>query len=72
MLIFFTGYRFAGVEFGRECWCGNSYSSDLPELSDQHCNMPCSGDASKTCGGYLAIDIYHTGYGCKYVIFIYH
>jgi hypothetical protein len=42
-----AGFSSAGVEYGRECWCGDvtfppDMSADISE-----CNMPCLGDASQ-------------------------
>lgn len=56
----FTGYRYAGVQYKNECWCGNSYGKygDLPEAS---CGAYCPGNQSMTCGGYNAQRIFSTG-----------
>lgn len=46
--------HFAGLEYGRECWCGDELSSLSTELDGKACNMPCAGDKSLTpdfCGG---------------------
>ena len=52
-------YKFAGVEFAIECWCGN----DRPTLPapDTDCSMPCSGDKSEMCGGGHRINVYQLG-----------
>ena len=51
------GYSFAGVEFGDECYCGNSIPGNVT-YSDDACNVVCSGDSSETCGGSWALDLY--------------
>lgn len=51
------GYAFAGAEYGAECYCGNSVPTTIT-YSDTACNMPCSGDATETCGGGWALDLY--------------
>ncbi|WWC92056.1 uncharacterized protein L201_007010 [Kwoniella dendrophila CBS 6074] len=50
------GFLFAGVEYGQECWCGNSLSSTVAPETD--CNMVCAGDIWSTCGGSSRINIY--------------
>jgi hypothetical protein len=48
------GYMVAGLEYGRECYCG-----DIPDIAkagssfvdDSQCNVVCAGDASAICGG---------------------
>jgi hypothetical protein len=53
-----TGYTYYGVEYGRECYCGNSFPSQTP--FSQSCDMPCSGDAAQNCGGSNALKIFNT------------
>jgi len=50
------GYALGGVEYGHECYCGNARLYDYG--SSENCNMACSGNASQTCGGPDAIDIF--------------
>ena len=51
-----TPYKYAGVEFAKECWCGN----DRPTLPapDTDCSLPCTGDKSEICGGGHRINVY--------------
>ncbi|KAK6337153.1 hypothetical protein TWF718_009937 [Orbilia javanica] len=51
-----AGYNFAGVEYGQECWYGNTLSGSQGESSG--CNMPCPGKASELCGGGNRIQLY--------------
>ncbi|KAF8912082.1 WSC domain-containing protein [Gymnopilus junonius] len=60
-ICFNAGFALAGVEFGHECYCGNAILYDYG-LSES-CTTPCPGDASNTCGGSGAIQIYSTGAG---------
>ena len=58
------GYAFAGVENGDRCFCGNNPPSQNP-IPDSECDMKCSGDQTRPCGGYWEINIYSvekTGY----------
>ncbi|KAI0659966.1 WSC-domain-containing protein [Cubamyces menziesii] len=53
------GFLMAGVEFGRECYCGNSFQNQAGEpLPAASCNMACAGDATGTCGGNWAFTLY--------------
>lgn len=56
-----SGYPLAGLQYGMECFCGDTYPSAKLILSQADCDIPCSGDESIRCGGYYKMDIYHTG-----------
>lgn len=43
------GYAFAGVEYGRECWCDDAIRRAASATGT--CDMPCSGAPQQTCGG---------------------
>ncbi|KAF8969622.1 WSC domain-containing protein [Flammula alnicola] len=60
-LCFNAGYPLAGVEYGKECYCG--YGILYGYGSSEACNMPCAGNSANTCGGPDAIQIYSTGAG---------
>ena len=53
------GYALAGLEFGFECYCGDSIEDQM-RISEGRCNMTCPGDSSKSCGGSLALNVYET------------
>ena len=38
-------------------------------IDNARCDNVCSGDRSKTCGGYLTLGVFSTGYGgeCYFV-----
>ncbi|KAF2236289.1 WSC-domain-containing protein [Viridothelium virens] len=42
--------KYAGLEYSRECWCGNFLSSDSALLPDSQCNSTCAGNSSEACG----------------------
>lgn len=50
------GFKYAGVQYGSQCFCGNEYGKYGPA---DNCDMKCSGDASKVCGGTWANSIYN-------------
>jgi len=53
------GFQLAGLEFGSECYCASNLSNgaSLSQASSQ-CNMPCANDATSSCGGPNAIQLY--------------
>jgi hypothetical protein len=53
-----AGYTYAGVQYGSQCFCGDSYG-EYGAATD--CNMACNGDSAETCGGTWANDVYPTG-----------
>ncbi|KAL1955711.1 hypothetical protein VTO42DRAFT_8183 [Malbranchea cinnamomea] len=55
---FCQAYRFFGLEYGRECFCGNTQSSESTLVADSECSMPCGGDGSKICGASNRLSVY--------------
>jgi hypothetical protein len=51
-------FRFAGVQYGQSCLCGNSYGR---YGSATNCNMACTGSPSQICGGINSNNVYRTG-----------
>jgi WSC domain len=49
-------YRYAGLEEGGICYCGETVNGT--PLPDSACNTPCSADATQNCGATGAISIY--------------
>ncbi|KAL2161506.1 hypothetical protein VTH06DRAFT_8068 [Thermothelomyces fergusii] len=54
-------FRFAGLEYSRECWCGHTLSSLSVKLPDDECDLPCDGNATQACGGSLKLTVYMAG-----------
>ncbi len=54
------GFEYAGVQYARQCFCGNSYGK-LGKAPDKECSMPCDGDPKETCGGTYRNDVYKLG-----------
>ncbi|WVF65608.1 hypothetical protein IAT40_000338 [Kwoniella sp. CBS 6097] len=54
------GFQYAGVEYGRECYCGNSIDNgaDLTKTSTA-CGTPCAGNPTVPCGGNNALTLYN-------------
>jgi hypothetical protein len=56
------GFPYAAVEFGSQCFCGNTYGS---YGTSSGCTQTCPGDATQNCGGFGAEVVYQTAYyGC--------
>ncbi|KAI1103317.1 hypothetical protein F4804DRAFT_333408 [Jackrogersella minutella] len=53
------GYQYAGLEFSRECWCGDNLSIHSYHLMDYACDTACDGDNTTVCGGHLALTLYN-------------
>jgi hypothetical protein len=52
-----AGYAYAAVEFGTQCFCGNTYGSYGPSAG---CTSACAGDATQVCGGFDAESVFAT------------
>jgi len=55
---FCVGYRYAGVEYGNQCFCGNTWPSSYSKVADNECNFTCAGDPTQTCGGFWLLNLY--------------
>ena len=55
------GFAYAGVQFGRECFCGNNPPPPDKIVDKSQCDTKCSGDQDLICGGSLRMNVYHTG-----------
>ncbi|XP_078694695.1 uncharacterized protein LOC144923752 isoform X2 [Branchiostoma floridae x Branchiostoma belcheri] len=53
------GYRYAGLQYGKECFCGDSFGR-FGAAPESECDTPCTGDAAETCGGNWRNSIYRT------------
>ncbi|MBL8343148.1 MAG: WSC domain-containing protein [Rubrivivax sp.] len=52
------GFKYAGVQYGESCLCGNSYGRFGAAPA---CNVPCTGNAGQACGGPNANAVFSTG-----------
>jgi hypothetical protein len=60
------GYKFAGVEFGKECYCANALSTAAnggkgTQAPEPECSMLCVGDVGELCGGSARIGVWMSG-----------
>ena len=67
-LCFEKGYQYAGVEYSKECFCGNYLPQKFAKRQSD-CNMDCSGDKSQKCGGGNRINVYHSA-GTKKLLYL--
>ncbi|KAH8789407.1 WSC domain-containing protein [Hyaloscypha sp. PMI_1271] len=51
-------YKYWGVEYGRECYCGNTLSPGSLGAPAPECNSPCAANSSETCGGSSRLSLY--------------
>lgn len=57
---FCSAYQYFGVEYGLECYCGNTRDPESVVAPDAECSFACpgAGDASKTCGAGMRLDLF--------------
>ncbi|KAI0506114.1 WSC domain-containing protein [Xylaria bambusicola] len=53
-------YQLAGLEYSRECWCGDELNSLSERLSDGACDTSCDGANTTACGGALRLSLYNS------------
>ena len=51
-------YSYFGVEYGRECWCGNGAPSASLAAPESECNFACAGDSNEICGAGNRINVW--------------
>ena len=54
-------FRYAGVENGDACYCGNTDDKFMP-TDPKECNIPCTGDPGQFCGSSWRLQVYDTEY----------
>ena len=63
-LCFSRRYKFAGIQYMYQCFCGNDRPPVSKRLQMSQCNMPCTGDSSKICGASWKMNIYEYSQKC--------
>ena len=51
-------YRFAGVQFGSQCFCGNTAPPFSAVAPEEECNKVCPGDQNQMCGGTWRMNVF--------------
>ncbi|KAH7336040.1 hypothetical protein BKA65DRAFT_431390, partial [Rhexocercosporidium sp. MPI-PUGE-AT-0058] len=54
-----TGYIWFGIEYRRECFCGNSLTAGSNITDESTCSMTCKGNPLQMCGGSSRLTIYN-------------
>ncbi|KAL0941489.1 uncharacterized protein CTRU02_204252 [Colletotrichum truncatum] len=55
---FCSAFALFGVEYGRECFCGNARDPSSQAADPSDCNFRCSGDSRSLCGASNRLNIY--------------
>ena len=50
------GYKVAGVEYGKECWCGSTIPPT--RTAEGECDMKCAGDSTELCGAGMRLNVW--------------
>ncbi|KFX87861.1 hypothetical protein O988_09253, partial [Pseudogymnoascus sp. VKM F-3808] len=50
------GFKYAGVEYSAECYCGNTLTAAIADEAD--CTMTCSGNEDELCGGPNRLNVF--------------
>ncbi|CAN9174240.1 unnamed protein product [Alternaria alternata] len=53
-----AGFKYFGVQFGRECYCGNTFKYATQHKPESDCSYPCTGDKNQKCGGGHRSNVY--------------
>ena len=53
-------FSFAGVQAGRQCFCGNTAPPQEKILDVTECSANCPGDSSLKCGGSCRMGVFKT------------
>lgn len=53
-----SAYTYFGVEYARECYCGNSFGTGSTLVADSDCSMTCAGEAAEFCGAGNRLSVY--------------
>ncbi|TQV95128.1 Pyrrolo-quinoline quinone [Cordyceps javanica] len=55
---FCKDYTYFGVEYGRECYCGNKLNDGSVQAKQADCSFTCPGDGSEYCGAGNRLELY--------------
>merc|ERR1719431_1115250 len=53
-----NSYKYAGVQYAYQCFCGNVEPPATKLLPRSHCSSPCAGNSDKMCGGSWKMNVY--------------
>ncbi|KAH9996954.1 WSC domain-containing protein [Xylariaceae sp. FL0662B] len=52
------GTSYFGLEYARECYCGNAFETGSVSAPETDCSMVCAGDPSEYCGAGNRLSVY--------------
>ncbi|KAK0632014.1 hypothetical protein B0T14DRAFT_490452 [Immersiella caudata] len=55
---FCSSFTYFGVEYGRECYCGNSFNAGSVAAPASDCSMTCPGNPFQYCGAGNRLSVY--------------
>ncbi|KAH8908759.1 hypothetical protein BR93DRAFT_502707 [Coniochaeta sp. PMI_546] len=55
---FCSAYSYFGTEYGRECYCGNSFAAGSVVAAATDCSFKCAGNANEYCGAGSRLSVY--------------
>ncbi|WWC66431.1 uncharacterized protein I206_100333 [Kwoniella pini CBS 10737] len=53
-----AGFKYAGAEYGDECYCSNTLPTTVEYLTNGECNVVCDGKDDEACGGGYALELF--------------
>ncbi|PVH89971.1 hypothetical protein DL98DRAFT_508192 [Cadophora sp. DSE1049] len=53
-----VGFKYAGMEYGRECWCADEFGVGSVLVPNADCSMTCAGDQYEYCGAGNRLQVY--------------
>ncbi|OWY46760.1 WSC-like protein [Alternaria alternata] len=53
-----AGFNYFGVQWGQECYCGNTFKYATQHKPESDCSRPCTGDKNQKCGGSHRSNVY--------------
>lgn len=53
-----AGYTYYGLEYARECWCGNDLAAGSIKAPEADCSMKCKGNSTQKCGGNWRLNMF--------------
>ncbi|KAK3989078.1 WSC domain-containing protein [Cladorrhinum sp. PSN332] len=53
-----TGFKYFALEYGRECFCGNTINTGSVPAPAEDCSFTCPGDPTQDCGAGNRLNLY--------------
>merc|ERR1719347_1212964 len=54
------GYKYSGVQYHNQCFCGNTAPSSSTIAPKRECSYQCPGDTEQLCGGFWRMNVHET------------